>query len=183
MKPLYLLILAALIGAAIGFAVVLYNSHSWESDMSGASSEASSPPNISIPEGRYVVILGSLGCPHCRALKAFFEDKLPGVALFCSIDARDSTCARAFASLVTARITMGVPTSVVCDNSSRRVVAIVLGEYGDVAGWRQLLNLSPAQRIPVYTGSSIVGYVEPRDHTEFYKLLCLDTLQDAERLG
>lgn len=135
----------------------------------------------------YIVILGSLGCPHCRALKSFFEREMPGTALFCSVDNRGSTCVKAFSVLFNARVTSGVPTSIVCSNSTERILAIVVGEVKDAGFWEKLLaGSSPGGEIPIYYGEEKAGYLKPKSPEEaekLYKLLCIETLRDSKLLG
>ena len=139
-------------------------------------------------EGVYVVILGTMACPHCRAEKKFFESTMPGVAYFCSIDRSGSSCAKAFSILFSAGVTRGTPTNVLCDNRTGRVKAIVVGDVRSVAAWLKLANstLGNSTRIPVYYGDKLAGYLELRETssaTELYRLLCINTLEDSIKLG
>ncbi|KSW11621.1 hypothetical protein CF15_01975 [Pyrodictium occultum] len=155
----------------------------------GGPGPTATPAAGAEPPGRYIVILGSAACPHCRAMEAFFEEKLPGVAYFCDIDARGSSCWRAFSLLVAERVTLGVPTIVVCDAESHRVDGIVVGEYEDAGWWRSILSngvsTGNATTIPVYIGGRLAGFVGARlgGMGSLYNLLCRETLADARALG
>jgi len=139
--------------------------------------------------GRMVVILGTESCPHCRAMEAFFREELPGRAYFCEITEKGSSCEAAFSLLVGKRVTMAVPTMVVCDPDKRAVEGIIIGEFRDAKWWRNVLeNGLPGSNetsIPVYMVNRIAGAmeVEPGAMEKLYSVLCNDTLADARPLG
>lgn len=138
---------------------------------------------------RIVVILGTRSCPHCRAMEAFFQEELPGRTYFCEITEKGSSCEAAFSLLVSKRVTMAVPTIVVCDPIKRIVEGIVIGEYRNATWWRNVLEKGlpggNETSIPVYMVNRITGAmeVEPGAMEKLYGVLCNDTLADARLLG
>ncbi|BES80548.1 hypothetical protein [Pyrodictium abyssi] len=180
-------ILVALLSVAILLALDrIYASKAATTVPAASTTATSSQQEI---HGRIVVILGTESCPHCRAMEAFFREELPGRAYFCEITEKGSSCEAAFGLLVSKRVTMAVPTMVVCDTDRRVVEGIIIGEFRDAKWWRNVLeNGLPGGNetsIPVYMVDRVTGAmeVEPRAMEKLYSVLCNATLADAKPLG
>ena len=107
----------------------------------------------------YLVVYGTLRCPHCRALKSFLEHYFPGVMTFCPVE--DEECREKLALLYTSGVTTGYPTTVVCTGDGR-IVAIVVGEYPDRAFWEKILSTPKnGTLVPVYYLGRIAKYYSP----------------------
>ncbi len=122
-------------------------------------------------DGNYIVVYGTMKCPHCRALKAFLDQHYPGRSVFCPVENR--TCLERLLALYRAGVTTGYPTSCVC-TAKGWLVAIVVGETRSKEQWDRLLSGSPPVdgAVPVYYGERLVGYYKPESYEEASRLLC-----------
>lgn len=137
--------------------------------------------DVCVPEaGMYLVILGTGGCPHCRAMKDYLPRVYPDV-YFCEIMRRGSVCAEAFMKLFTAGVTSGVPTIVACSNTTGRVVFVEVGEYRNTTWWRSVL-LHPPARPMVYEEGKPKTQLDPVTEQELAAMLCRAPPPGAERL-
>jgi glutaredoxin len=130
--------------------------------------------------GVYFVIIGTEGCPHCRAMKEF----LPSIGAdtyFCEIMRSGSVCAKAYMELVTEGITQGVPVIAACSNTSKQLLFIEIGEYRNATWWR-LAVASPSGSPAVYEAGKRVSDLDPVLAEKLYRLLCVEALRDAEKL-
>ncbi len=129
----------------------------------------------------YIMEIGDPGCPHCRAMEKFFSEKLSGVkSYFCSIAKK--SCADAFWLLYNRHLTVGVPVIVVCDNTSRTIMFIEVGEYRNTTWWMSLLSTPPSGPV-VYKVGERWKTLTVDEARELYQKLCVYTLRDSEPIG
>ena len=135
-----------------------------------------------MPSSLYLVILGTEGCPHCRAMKEYLPE-IVNDTYFCEIMRQDSACAKAFMELVTAGITKGVPTIVACNKLTGQVVFVVVGEYRDTAWWRKVLANPPSEPT-VYVEGKPVTTLDPVTAQKVSRLVCAEAVEkgDASKL-
>ncbi|MEM4907068.1 MAG: hypothetical protein QXV34_06715 [Sulfolobales archaeon] len=115
-------------------------------------------------------IYGSDGCPHCTALKNYFNSWYGSSNVyFCSLE-RNSSCAERLLKFYTdLGLGVSVPlTFVVVDGNVR---AVVLGEVSDKSFWDGLLKLPETNDLPFYLGRQLGGYIRVDNLSNFSEFM------------
>ncbi|MEM1694989.1 MAG: hypothetical protein QXS14_03710 [Desulfurococcaceae archaeon] len=134
--------------------------------------------------GVHFYIYGQMGCPYCKALKEFFETRIPGSSVFCDIGTVEEYYEMFYAQTVYImnhaslnpdvpqlflhRLVGAIPRTLVV-RENKYILAVVVGAVEDLNFWMNLSCLEPGTRIPLYNGNTLVGYIElgTTDHSEF----------------
>ncbi len=108
----------------------------------------------------YFYIYGENTCPHCVAMHEFLS-KTYGEehVVFCNIlpETMNNPCFRKLEDFSNTGLVLGVPFIIVVYNGTAS--AIVIGEYENKTFFDSLLHMNPSNKIPVYTGGIIIGYI------------------------
>ena len=108
----------------------------------------------------YFYIYGENTCPHCIAMHEFLS-KTYGEehVVFCNIlpETMNNPCFRKLEDFSNTGLVLGVPFIIVVYNDTAS--AIVIGEYENKTFFDSLLHTNPSNKIPVYTGGMIIGYI------------------------
>ena len=108
----------------------------------------------------YFYIYGENTCPHCIAMHEFLE-KTYGKehVVFCNIlpETESNPCFKKLEDFSNTGLVLGVPFIIVVYNDTAS--AIVIGEYENKTFFDSLLHTNPTDKIPVYTGGVIIGYI------------------------
>ena len=108
----------------------------------------------------YFYIYGENTCPHCIAMHEFLE-KTYGKehVIFCNIlpETENNPCFKKLEDFSNTGLVLGVPFIIVVYNDTAS--AIVIGEYENKTFFDSLLHTNPTDKIPVYTGGVIIGYI------------------------
>lgn len=127
--------------------------------------------------GVYLVIIGTLSCPHCRAMKDF----LPSLGIgtyFCEIARKGSVCAKAFMELFESGIAPGVPVIVACSNLTKSILFIEVGEYRSQTWWSSVLSKPPSEP-RVYIAGKPKTTLDPVLAEKLSKLICINATAAA----
>jgi len=108
----------------------------------------------------YFYIYGENTCPHCIAMhefliKTYGEEHV----IFCNIlpETKSNPCFEKLEDFSNTGLVLGVPFIIVVYNNTAS--AIVIGEYENKTFFDSLLHTNPSDKIPVYTGGVIIGYI------------------------
>ncbi|MEM1696762.1 MAG: hypothetical protein QXJ18_04370 [Desulfurococcaceae archaeon] len=134
--------------------------------------------------GVHFYTYGHMGCPYCKALKEFFETRIPGSSVFCDISTVGEYYDMFYAQtsyivnhtslnpdvpqLLLYRLVGAIPRTLVV-RENKYILAVVVGAVEDLNFWMNLSCLEPSTRIPLFSGNTLVGYIElgTIDHSEF----------------
>lgn len=122
-------------------------------------------------DGNYLLyIYGSEGCPHCNALKNYFNSWYGSSRIyFCSLEGNSSCVERLLKFCNELGLSVSVPlTFVVVDGSVR---AVVFGEVGNKSFWDDLIKLPESNDLPLYLGSQLGGYIRVSDLSKFSEFM------------
>ncbi|MCX8186555.1 MAG: hypothetical protein N3G48_05555 [Sulfolobales archaeon] len=115
-------------------------------------------------------IYGSEGCPHCSALKNYFNSWYGSTNFyFCSFELNSSCAERLIKFCSDLGISPSIPlTFVVVDGSIR---AVVFGEVGNKSFWDALLKIPESTDVPLYLGSQLGGYIRVTNLSKFSEFM------------
>jgi len=94
-----------------------------------------------------IIMFGSLTCPHCKAMDAFFSENYSGIYRVIWITGGSNSSLNWFVEIASEEVQQGIPEqyagavphTLILDNSSR-LRAIVIGEITDKGFWDLLLG-------------------------------------------
>ncbi len=108
----------------------------------------------------YFYIYGENTCPHCIAMHDFLSKTYGREhVVFCDIlpETMNNPCFKKLEDFSNTGLVLGVPFIIVVYNDTAS--AIVIGEYENKTFFDSLLHTNPSDKIPVYAGGVIIGYI------------------------
>lgn len=101
-------------------------------------------------------VFGSENCPHCRPMYEWLVETYGGdKVFFCELGIDE--CRNSFMNLVALGIQPYIPSTIIVNGTVR---AILIGKYKDKKFIDELLNLPVSEKIPVYIGPELTGYID-----------------------
>ncbi len=163
--------LAVALAAALAAAYVLQQRPGGAASAEPAAVEASQAGGGEV----YLVVLGTVACPHCRAMLGF----LPGLGVpvyFCEVYG-NKTCMDTLALLARLGVADGVPVVAAC--SGDRLLFIEVGELRDHGWWLGMLRQPPPRPL-VYRGGRPAAALDGQVYGLVSRALCLHAKGAAE---